>query len=770
MNSRHAVVAVAVAVAASFACADRDAENWAEARGGDVDLVSARPARTLQGDPLAERADSLVREGRPWRATVLLSPRLASPATASPALRLAGARAAAGWEGWAEVDRLLRGAPWLDTEFGGEGRALLVRGGLERGTDALPDAVRALASATDDASRVSRRVMLARAYDRANNRDSAAAHYMAAASRLPRVADWLRLRAAGVMQDSAARSAIIAKVASAQARARIASTDAQARERGGDLEGAARSFRKAGDEGSAFRVEALSARDDAARAALVQRIVRFLGKSHNGAETRQSIDVIGQLGPLPPADELVVARAAGNAGPIARAVAGFAKGAAASPLSAADRMSYASALARTGKTADALRLYATVTDDAALGPLADYQRARLHVQSGDGTAGRAELKGISQRHAAVRAAAAPALLLLADLQVDDGDFAAASESLRRLYGQYPAAPQAPLARFRAALLDWVSSPASSAAAFDSLATLYPSDEEALAARYWAGRAHEKAGRKNDADTHWQAIIRSAPTSYYAVRAADRLHVAPWAPPAGSDTAMHVSAVDSAVKRIEILHMLGMDVESRFEVDALAERAERAPADAAAVAQALLAAGEPSRGLRVALAAIERGNGVRSLYRVAYPVLHADALAEQAAKNGLDAALVAGLIRQESSWNPRAVSPAAARGLMQLLPSVGASIAASRGYPLWNQALLFEPDVSIELGTSHLSSSLRRDTPPERALAAYNAGASRVTRWVRRPGADDAELFTEWIPFTETRDYVRIVFRNAAVYRALYGMK
>ena len=152
------------------------------------------------------------------------------------------------------------------------------------------------------------------------------------------------------------------------------------------------------------------------------------------------------------------------------------------------------------------------------------------------------------------------------------------------------------------------------------------------------------------------------------------------------------------------------------------------------------------------------------------MLHSDALVEESRKNGLDPALVAGLIRQESSWNPRALSPAAARGLMQLLPSVGASIAASRKYSLWNPALLYDPDVSIELGTAHLSSSLRRDSPPERALAAYNAGGSRVTRWLRRPGADDAEMFTEWIPFTETRDYVRIVLRNAAVYRALYALK
>ena len=58
--------------------------------------------------------------------------------------------------------------------------------------------------------------------------------------------------------------------------------------------------------------------------------------------------------------------------------------------------------------------------------------------------------------------------------------------------------------------------------------------------------------------------------------------------------------------------------------------------------------------------------------------------------------------------------------------------------------------------------------PTRALAAYNAGASRVTRWSRRPGASDPEQFAEWIPFVETRDYVRAVLRNRAVYAALYG--
>jgi soluble lytic murein transglycosylase len=88
--------------------------------------------------------------------------------------------------------------------------------------------------------------------------------------------------------------------------------------------------------------------------------------------------------------------------------------------------------------------------------------------------------------------------------------------------------------------------------------------------------------------------------------------------------------------------------------------------------------------------------------------------------------------------------------------------------MWNTVLLYQPDVNIELGTAHLATSLRKDVPVERALAAYNAGVSRVVRWTARPNSDDAEMFTEWIPFAETRDYVRIVLRNAAIYKAAYS--
>src|SRR5438105_3658687 len=78
-------------------------------------------------DSLARRADSLVRAGHPWRATVLLSDQMRSPGSGNAEQRLVAARAASAWEGWSEVQRILGGQPWLDNQFGGEARELMAR-------------------------------------------------------------------------------------------------------------------------------------------------------------------------------------------------------------------------------------------------------------------------------------------------------------------------------------------------------------------------------------------------------------------------------------------------------------------------------------------------------------------------------------------------------------------------------------------------------------------------------------------------------------------
>ena len=157
-----------------------------------------------------------------------------------------------------------------------------------------------------------------------------------------------------------------------------------------------------------------------------------------------------------------------------------------------------------------------------------------------------------------------------------------------------------------------------------------------------------------------------------------------------------------------------------------------------------------------------------LFHLLYPVPFADVIRAEAAARAVDRALVAALIHQESSFNPRAASRAGALGLMQVLPSVGASIARSARVSPFERVLLFQPDVNIRLGTIHLDAMLGQYPDIVYALAAYNAGGSPVRRWRQKAGSSDPELFTERVPYDETRDYVRILLRNQATYKALYG--
>jgi soluble lytic murein transglycosylase len=202
----------------------------------------------------------------------------------------------------------------------------------------------------------------------------------------------------------------------------------------------------------------------------------------------------------------------------------------------------------------------------------------------------------------------------------------------------------------------------------------------------------------------------------------------------------------------------------------------APATDSIAARALAAAyafskgGYPSRGIILAERARSLGMefGAED-WRLLYPISHGALLRTEARRNRIDPALVAAVIRQESRFTPGALSVAGARGLMQLMPPVGRALAQTRHVVPWDDVMLYQPDVSIELGTIHLAEALRRNPIPSYALAGYNAGGSRLARWRTLRGTDDPELFVERIPFVETRDYVRIVLRNQEFYRALYPL-
>jgi soluble lytic murein transglycosylase len=371
------------------------------------------------------------------------------------------------------------------------------------------------------------------------------------------------------------------------------------------------------------------------------------------------------------------------------------------------------------------------------------------------------------------AAASSALFLFGDLATDEREDALARATFLDLARRYPTSSWAAEARFRAAIIAFVADSARSAAAeLDDLRARYPHDE-VTAALYWAGRAWERAGDQERARTRWREATARDPLSYYGVLSASRLGDGGGAVRrfmSLRDTVPAEPALDSPMARAEALERLDMREEAEHEYR-WAERA--AGASRARVVATAAAFAEHGMGARaIALARKVASDGPArdvALYRLLYPLAYHDALVAEAERHRLDASLIAALIRQESQFNPAATSHAGARGLMQVMPDVAQQVAAASDFPYWATALLYQPDVSIQLGTAHLADLMREYDREEHVLAAYNAGRARVARWLSKHGAADAEVFVERIPFKETRDYVRIVLRNRVIYRTLYPL-
>jgi len=140
---------------------------------------------------------------------------------------------------------------------------------------------------------------------------------------------------------------------------------------------------------------------------------------------------------------------------------------------------------------------------------------------------------------------------------------------------------------------------------------------------------------------------------------------------------------------------------------------------------------------------------------------------ESAKNDFDPMFAAGLIRQESTFQADIVSHANAIGLMQVLPKTGKLLARQLKVK-YTKNMLFQPDYNLQLGMLYIAGLLRQTGAPEYAAAAYNAGEDRIALWKSERNYEEIPELVESIPFTETREYVQIVLRNAEVYRTIYG--
>ncbi len=169
--------------------------------------------------------------------------------------------------------------------------------------------------------------------------------------------------------------------------------------------------------------------------------------------------------------------------------------------------------------------------------------------------------------------------------------------------------------------------------------------------------------------------------------------------------------------------------------------------------------------------ITPGAAPERFWELLFPLPYRGDLVRQSSASALDPNIVAGLVRQESEFNPKVISSAHAYGLTQLVPATGRQLARRAGVKRFSTNMLFQPSMNLRLGTTYLRSLLDQwGGKWEETLASYNAGKTHVLEWIKWGNFQEPGEFVETIPFTETREYVQSVLRNAAAYKRIYGTR
>ena len=376
----------------------------------------------------------------------------------------------------------------------------------------------------------------------------------------------------------------------------------------------------------------------------------------------------------------------------------------------------------------------------------------------------------------------------------------ARDAYKVLAQTFPKGKYAERAQWKVALAAWFEGKyAEAAREFRDYIIANPGSSSAGSGMYWLGRCYAKLGAADEARYLYRRALALAGDGYYGPRARE----------AEADLKNIQGGAGSGVPGIDFREIRALcdgiqipDVEAIADPDAIALGIMRRSEQLAAAGLENLAIAElrwsielypqNRRALNYVIAKVSAARGsfyesISTLRRVFpdynslaltdlpeevwnlfYPARYSDIVAKHAKNAGLDTALILGLIRQESAFNPRARSSANARGLMQLLPATARETAASAGVTRVQAQAgnLYDPEINIRLGTAYFNAMLKQHGRPELALAAYNAGGARVSRWVKEFGGDDIAGFVEQIPFAETRNYVKTVLGNAEHYRKL----
>jgi soluble lytic murein transglycosylase len=755
----------------------------AETIRGDVEEAFAAIA-TEDLPPLAE---TLLATERPWRAARVMREYDSRVGEMTPEQRILAARAEAGSNGWSAVQALLTDLSGLESQAGGVPVYLLARAYDEAGE--APRAIELYrsylelpgAEADSAGLQEAARLRLGLALIRAGELTEGTAALRASSGTAGGASTWIDLLRADALAQTGDTAAVRQAVARFDTgvlglrgwRARIL-----AAQRAQDLAGA-----------RALAVEAQEwARTDASRAELIVlegRLAIEMGDAVAGRDAmRRAIDLLGSGGPAREAadalregevtaeDALRIARVDAAQGLQPQAVDEFQRwleaGIGTPEERAAVHLEHADAL-----------FYAERYDEvaAALEPVPnslDKQMllARAASHRGDENEAVEIYTAIAEEHAGT-GDGAQALFLAAGIRHDQNAFRRARPIYQQVIDEYPDSDQSGLAMMRMAGMAFVQNDFEDAAEiWDGYRSRYPKGDRVLEATYWAGRSRQEAGDSAGAAALFREVREAQRDSYYSLLASQRLGEPFWpltmseAPEPDAAAEREVAA---RMRGLDLLRSAGFEAEAAAEADRLLGSAGSDRETLYALAEALGQRGYTRNGIQIA----ERLQGTNPpdirLLRILFPFPYRTLVTQEAADRNLDPFIAAALIRQESMFEARITSPAGARGLMQMMPATGGELAAAEGITDWNAEMLYLPEINVHLGTRYVAQHMASfDGSLPSVFSAYNAGEHRVEWWSQFEEYGEDEIFTERIPYRETREYVKILTRNRAIYAGLYG--
>jgi soluble lytic murein transglycosylase len=453
------------------------------------------------------------------------------------------------------------------------------------------------------------------------------------------------------------------------------------------------------------------------------------------------------------------------------------------------QLALASALLKSSRSKDATQVLTTVPDSPS-----DVVAQKLFLlgevaRSTDDPDGFVRLQVQLRQTAPDSSWMEQSLLAAGNMYLVKKDYDRAIDAYRELQQRFPNGSRASYAHWKVAWLSLRQGRNDEAKQeFEQQIALYPASSEVPAALYWRARLAEEDNEPARARAYYSKLSDRFRNFYYAELARQRLKILKPSDPveyamldrvpplntSGKVVPSEPPADDLRVQKAQLLENGGLVDFAVREVQAAAAGDQGGSWAVAETARLYHDSGRYDRAIEVMKKNVPNYFAVdvpelpRPYWEALFPKAYWVDLRKFSAESGLDPYLVASLIRQESEFNPNAISRANAVGLMQLLPSTGKKVAKEAKLRHFNASQLYTPAVNLQLGTRYFKSMVDKFGSFEYALAAYNAGSDRVQDWLADGKYRDPQEFVESIPFTETREYVQAILRNANVYKQLYG--